>query len=289
MKKNCLDLIVVSLVTIIALALALFGAPLAPLRMIFGIALFLALPGYALSLALHALRPHGFVDRLLISLGLSLALCILGGMVLNLTPFGLRTSSWALLLSGVTLAACFIAYWLRRGQGVTVVLPRVIHGFSSLQALMLGLALVIMTGAVIFSSANASVGSGPGFTQLWILPEHAAGQTPAVQIGVTNMEVASTSYNVVMAVDGVEVDEWQLLNLKPKESWQTTASLANAEVGVANEVQVTLYRLDAPQTPYRHVLLWVSKAPATTTGATPAAGAVVAPPVMSTRKMQSTY
>jgi hypothetical protein len=55
--------------------------------------LVLVLPGYAVTAALFPNRSLGVPERLVFSLGLSVAIVVLGGLLLNVTPFGVRAEA----------------------------------------------------------------------------------------------------------------------------------------------------------------------------------------------------
>jgi Protein of unknown function (DUF1616) len=92
-------------------------------RYVFGSALVLFLPGYALIEALypkHTKGPQGeklaFINaelddltRFALSIGLSLALVPLTGLVLNYTPFGIRLLPVTISIAGLTLALLAVA------------------------------------------------------------------------------------------------------------------------------------------------------------------------------------
>jgi len=82
------------------------------LRYVFGGLFVLFLPGYSLIQALYPKRELDDLTRLVLSIGLSLALVPLAGLVLNYTPFGIRLLPVALSLAGLTLVLLFVA--LRR-------------------------------------------------------------------------------------------------------------------------------------------------------------------------------
>lgn len=79
------------------------------LRYVFGSVLVLFLPGYALIEALYPKRELDELTRFALSIGLSLALVPLTGLVLNYTPFGIRLLPVAISLAGVTLALLIVA------------------------------------------------------------------------------------------------------------------------------------------------------------------------------------
>jgi len=79
------------------------------LRYVFGSALILFLPGYSL---IEALYPKGELDNLIrfaLSIGLSLAIVPLTGLVLNYTPFGIRLLPVAFSIAGITIALLVLA------------------------------------------------------------------------------------------------------------------------------------------------------------------------------------
>jgi len=221
--------------------------------------LVLVLPGYALTSALFPRRTLGVAEHLVFSLSLSVVIVILGGLLLNWTPFGLRSSSLAVLLAGITLAASAVALVRRRGQSLPAPgwLRMENAGFTLRQGLLLGLAALIVCGAVAVSIIGAERQSYPGFTQLWILPAGGANAENAVRLGVSNMESTAMEYRLAVSVDGKVVKEWPSIDLVPNEKWEATLVLPpTASAGVAR-VEADLYRTDAPTAIYRHVVLWI--------------------------------
>jgi hypothetical protein len=79
------------------------------LRYAFGGLLILFLPGYALIELLYSKKELDELTRFALSIGLSLALVPLVGLVLNYTPFGIRLLPVAFSLSGLTLVFLVLA------------------------------------------------------------------------------------------------------------------------------------------------------------------------------------
>jgi len=79
------------------------------LRYVFGSALVLFLPGYALIEALYPKRELDELTRFALSIGLSLALVPLTGLVLNYTPFGIRLLPVAISLAALTTVLLCLA------------------------------------------------------------------------------------------------------------------------------------------------------------------------------------
>src|SRR5438876_5147113 len=176
MNHRSADIFAVVAITLVAAVLALLVPPDIVLIRIVTLPLVLVLPGYALTSALLPAHSLGAAERLVFSLGLSLIIVILGGLALNWTPFGLNTGSWAVLLGGITLIASAVALVRRRGQNISAsAWLRVVDvGLNFRQGLLLGLAAIVVCGAVAVSYLGAARQPFPGFTQLWILPADGA-------------------------------------------------------------------------------------------------------------------
>ncbi len=95
--------------------IATVGLPLGPLRALAGAIAILGGPGYALLIAVQP-RRMPFVNRLIISFPLSLAVVVLCGLVLNYSPIGIHESSLAAFVCLVTLALLGTAAVRGRGQ-----------------------------------------------------------------------------------------------------------------------------------------------------------------------------
>ena len=89
------------------------AGPFLYLRYVFGGLLILFLPGYALIQTLYAKRAElDGLTRIALSIGLSLALVPLDGLVLNYTPFGIRLIPVAISIS--VLTAIFLVLALHK-------------------------------------------------------------------------------------------------------------------------------------------------------------------------------
>src|SRR5258708_13001180 len=256
MNHRSTDIFEVVAITLVAAVLALLVQPDIALIRILTLPLVLVLQGYALTAALLPNRSLGVAERLMFSLGISLAVVILGGLALNWTPFGLRASSWAVLLAGIKPAASVVALVRRRGQSISA--PGWLRvgnvGLTLRQGLLLGLAAAIVCGAVAVSIIGAERQPYAGFTQLWILPARGANAEKAVSLGVSNMESAAMEYRLAVTMDGKVVKEWPSIDLNPNEKWEATLVLTpTGSAGIAG-VEADLYRVEAPTPIYPPVV-----------------------------------
>lgn len=259
MKHKSVDLLLVVGITLVAVVAFIVPSGNIPGHILMMV-LVLVLPGYASISAIVAKQTLGVSETLVFSLGLSLVITILVGLILHLTPFGLQSDSWIVLLCGITFAASAIAFIRRRGQTAPAIrrLSMGSIGLSLRQVLLLTLALVVLSGAVVISIVGAIRQPFPGFTQLWILPAGGTSPKNAVRLGINNMESTPTDYRLDVSVNGKVVKSWPSISLGLQEKWETTLVLPQVKPANSVEVEALLYRIDASTKLYRHVVLWLS-------------------------------
>ncbi len=222
-------------------------------RAIVAALLVLVLPGYALVAAVFPQRTLADAERLLFSLGLSLAVAILGGLVLDALPAGLQPGWWLALLLATTLSAGAVALLRRRGASLPD-LSSVGQSRARLpasQALLLAAAGLLAATAVVVAARGATEQPFAGVTELWMLPLGSVDQ-PAVVLGVRSVESSPTRYRLVLSVAGQVANEWTSIELAPGQTWETTSGLPTA---AAANVVALLYRVDDAATIYRRVAL----------------------------------
>src|SRR5437588_10406582 len=102
MRLKNLDLIAAVFIAALNVLWAVLPSRPPVIGIILALPLVLVLPGYTLTEALFRKRPLDAPNRLLFSLGLSLAIDIFCGFILNLLPTGLQAISWAVFLALLT-------------------------------------------------------------------------------------------------------------------------------------------------------------------------------------------
>lgn len=247
-----------ALATLGALGLALLAlladVPLA--RAAAALAMVLALPGYALSLALFAPGALRKDEQAVIGVGMSLAATVCGGLVLNGLAV-LRQELWLAWLAGVTLLGCGAALWRWRAA------PAPLAGGPSGPRHTLGLgqwpwllAAACVACAALWVSRTPPPSAGfQGYTALWVTPE--AGGGDGLALGLRSSEFAPTRYRLQITQGGAVLQQWDDIALQPGQTWQ--AELPLAELRGAEPVRATLYRADAPAVAYREGIWWPIK------------------------------
>jgi uncharacterized membrane protein len=253
-------------------------------RLLLGLPFVLYIPGYLLQGLFFPLRDDlDKIERIGLSLGLSVALIALLALLLNALPWGL--SSMAILIgqSGLTLLliiVTLIVRWFQPADQVYIpeVNPHLNRWWSSLgisernmMAVMVGvLFLTLLAAAWIFLLPSPS----SYMTEFYMLgsegyaenfPRQAnMGQSISVSLGVTNRERTSMQYRLeVWQVDPLDGTHRQLVagvspfTLSVGESHQWDQSWQPAWSGQDQQFEFLLYTADDPD-PYRQLLLWMN-------------------------------
>ena len=257
MARRSFDLLLVSLVSAYAMILTLASVDVGVLRAAAGIPLVLFAPGYAIVAAVfpepapdrHGRRGAqlgGRAERLALSVGLSMAVAALIGLALNLTPWGLRSSSWAVVLTMVTVAACAVAAWRR--QGYPVATSRRVS-VPPLQTVLLlsAAAIVVVAGTVAWWGAEHE--RFRPYTQFWIVPAGTSG----FDLGIRNFESGSRSYIVRVRTAPGSVHQLPVVRLPRGARWGAHGAVSPRLAEVT--VLANLYLASRPAHVYRHVRL----------------------------------
>ena len=269
-----LDLALLSLVVLV-LVLVIVLWPSTALRIVLGIPALLFCPGYALISALYP-RRIGIdgIEKLVFSIGISVAIVPLIGLILNYTPPGITLTTVLSSTASFTLIMSVVA-WIRRrrlptterfGIGFRFRIP--IWGGSALDKALTVLVALSLIGAVAvagYTMAKPKVDEH--FTEFYILgaqgmaayypSEVMVGDTVGVLVGISNQEHETVSYRLVSMLDGVEIGTRGPIVLEHEGRWEQSVSFTTTRVGDDQKLELLLYR-DADVEPYLEPLrLWI--------------------------------
>jgi len=254
MGRSQADVAATALAAALACVAAAADAPVAVMTVL-GIALFAA-PGYLVGQLLLSSRITG-LERMVVITGLALAVPVLGGLLLYAAGVPLHRPGWLGLLAGVTLAGDAALLLRRRASGSGRMAPslwRPAWRVPRWHAAAFAAAILVAACAVAVARIGATIQPQPGYTQLWLSPQHQGEHT--VRLGVTNDQGGTTSYRLVLRRNGHVSATWNI-TLADGGTWQRSAPVAGSGTLTAD-----LYRLPDLSHPYRYV----------STGSTTAAG-----------------
>lgn len=236
---------------------------------VLGLLVVLVLPGYALTSVLFTRQQLGWAERALLVVSSSLVTTILGSLVLHQSGWGLQQNTWLAICVIVTLVGGLGA-WLLRRRDSSVNTPSIQLGFSISQMGLLGLAVLLIGFAFTTARSAAPATSYQSYTMLWMTPQP-ANALNRIQVGVSSKEFAATQFKLELKVNDQLAQAWPLLELTPNQQWlasfelpvaqpvrddSTDGSVAPVVSGAVHRVEAILYRIDQPEQPYRHVVLY---------------------------------
>ncbi len=245
---------------------------------LFAILLVLFVPGYVLVAALFpGNKEIDWIERIALSLGLSIAIVPLLGLALNYTPFGIRFAPIVSTTALFTVLVGAAAYWrrtrlpLQDRLSATLEVQRLAWREYRLmdKALTIGLTASIVVAGSVLAYVVVTPRPGERFTEFYILgPGGNASGYPTklnvsepgtVILGVVNHEAATVNYTVRVDLVGVDLVynatgrynetvernrtalAWFNVTLGDGENWTESYTFAIAAVGLW-KVQFLLFR-----------------------------------------------
>jgi len=267
------DLLALLAATAVLLATILL-LPGSPLRIVLGLPFVLFFPGYALIAALYPRKQDlDGIERLALSLGLSLAVVPLIGLVLNYTPWGIRLTPIVVSLT-LFIAACALAAARQRGRlspaerfpaDVRPVIAALrAWPWGAIAASAAVMALVLFLGFHFGVLGGSKVGEP--FTEFYVLgpggkaegyPKRVfVGQPAQVILGVVNREGREARYAISIRAGGDTLQRLGPILLRDGQTWEAPVTFALRRAGKRVKVEFLLQK-DADPAPYRSLHLWV--------------------------------
>jgi hypothetical protein len=237
------DLLIVTLY-LFAAAATVFG-PVPVVRAVAVIPLVLLIPGYTLVGVLFPALVVPTVERLLLSIALSVGITIVLGLFLAFTGIGLTPLSWLIGLLAISLVGLIVAAWRRVRYGIAGPAIR-IATMPRMGALAVLVSALVIGNVVLGSRIVAGDQQGHPPLQLWMIPIEPA----SAQLGI-HADDSGGQYRVVISVAGDVFGEYDPV-LDPQETWQTMVQFP-AEVR-AQPIVARLYEAGS-ETEARFVVL----------------------------------
>jgi len=225
------DLIAAAIITLLLILMIAF-IPDNPVRTVLGLIFILALPGYVATAALFPNRESiDAIERVALSIGLSIAIVPLAGLALNYTPFGIRLEPILATLSGFVLIASVVA-WRRRASlpederfAVDIKIDLSMKGMPMVdRVLTVGIVITLAATLILLAYVVAVPRNGESFTQLALLGPNlkaegyphnlTLNQSASVFVSVGSFETANRNYSLVILlqpqnVTGANLTHWR--------------------------------------------------------------------------------
>jgi uncharacterized membrane protein len=267
------DIISIWLATI-ALLVAVLLAPNNPARVVLGLPFVLFFPGYVLIAALYPRRGDlDGVERLALSLGLSLAVVPLIGLVLNYTPWGIRLTPILVSLALFIVVCSAVAARQRmrhsaRERFAADIRP-LLQAARNLPWVSVAVAAGVI-GVLLFAGFRFGVlgGSrvGETFTEFYVLgpggkaegyPRRAiVGEPSQVIVGVINHEGHTARYRIQVQAGADRLASEGPFALPDGERREDRVAILLRRPAKQVKVEFALF-MEGAEGPYRSLHLWV--------------------------------
>lgn len=248
----------------VLLVIIIVALPSNPLRVVLGLPYILLFPGYTLVVALFPRKDDlGGVERLALSLGLSIAAIPLIGLILNYTPWGIGLYPILVAVLVFIVVASVIASYRRHllpeDERFSLRFNVNLQEWTALRGWdrALGVVLIVLTMGAIGTVAYAAAvpGTGEEFTEFYILgpggmaegyPERLTlGEEGRVILGIVNNEHENDlEYRVEILIDGEINETVGPLELDHEQQWEEEVSFTPATAGEGQRVEFLLYQQD---------------------------------------------
>jgi uncharacterized membrane protein len=249
---------------------------------------FLLGTGYLVGAAIFPFHQLEGMERFLLSLGLSLIVLVLTGLLLHFSPSGLRAESWAGILFFIAAVAAGIAYFRRSmphhtqrlrihsgyrnpdnsGRDVDTMaastshLEGVDHRHTSMTnnrlanvmlvvALSLSVLIVGLSAGMTFLPAPQT--TFQGYSMLWMLPVPPT-EYAQVELGLLSVEFRPQTYQIDLYLGDQLVQQWENIQLAPQEQWTRRLDLNEYGSG-ERQLEARLYLANQTDRVYRLVRL----------------------------------
>jgi uncharacterized membrane protein len=245
---------------------------------ILGLPFLLLFPGYVLTTAISP-RKTGMtgIFRLTLSIGLSIAIVILIGFVLNYTSLGITLGS-VLYTTFIFIVIISAVGWFRLGKlataerldlGFTFSLPRFGTGIDRFLYIFLILAVLSAAGAIAYTIVKPK--PGQNFTEFYLLGPKGqalgytqflrAGETGKVTVGIVNHEHEVVTYRIEVAIDGIKSNEVDSIKLTQGTKWENNVTFMPLTPGTNEKVEFSLFKDNATTPLFDPLRLWINVSP----------------------------
>ncbi|NJD78821.1 MAG: DUF1616 domain-containing protein [Candidatus Methanoperedens sp.] len=271
--------IIVFLVILTFISVVFYPLNATPVRTILGVLMVLFIPGYALIAALFPKKGDiDGIERFALSLGLSIAIVPLIGLVLNFTPFGIRPLPVLVSLSLFTLVMCLAAYFRRmelpENERFTVHFSE-LHsstkgimdtksGKDKVLTIILILSIIVSIFMLIYVIATPK--QGEKFTEFYILGDNGkaegypslmeAGKDSSVIVGIVNHEYIPVNYTLEISLNNDSLST-RRIQLMYNSTWEERVVFTPRERGDDMMLQFLLFKEGNFTEPYRDLQLQV--------------------------------
>ncbi len=257
MRSKYFDLLFIIALTIVNIVWSLLRIQVPFIGIILAFPLVFFVPGYTLAKIMLYNKSSDKTHFLILSIGLSIALSIVNGFVLNLFSFGLQATSWTVSLGLISSFFALISVYLGQRSSIQIHLTPLKSGIS--RYFLVGIAVTLVVFSFWYSTITIAQEPQQGFTQFWMLPaKQQSSQSCNISVGVRNFEATTTTYRIEMSINGTQAKSWTSVVLAPQQEWDQAIPV-DTTASNTMYLEAQLYRADKPNSMYREVHMTLNK------------------------------
>lgn len=254
-------LIILNLLDVIFILVVIFF-PSNVLRIILVIPFLLFFPGFSILAAIFARKGEiGSTIRVVLSIGLSVVIVALTGLIFNYTVWGIRLEPILYSIASLVLLASIFA-WLRQrrlieNERLDIQLNLTRLGWAKQikdRVITIILMFAILGGLCALIYTVAIPKEGETFTEFFILGKQGeAGDYPdklkvgdegRVNLVIINHEKMDVSYSIEVVIDGNTTDSLGPVVLVDEQKWESEVGFLARTLGDEQKVEFVLYKND---------------------------------------------
>ena len=266
-------LLLLNLLTIVLIVVITFF-PSRVLQIVLGTPFVLFFPGYVLMTALFPKREGvSGIERVALNFGMSLAVVVLIGLILNYTPLGITLEtilySTASFLFITSIAACVRLTRVPVEERFSLEFQMTMLGWGKSawdKALSVVLALTILGALGTVGYVLVEPKMGTAFSELYILGlegeaihhplELVIGEKTSLTVGIVNQERETVSYRVEVRIGGEKNSEVGPIMLEHGQRWEGEVSFVPQVPGENQKVEFLLYKIGEAEPRFQPIYLW---------------------------------
>ncbi len=268
------DLLLINVLSAV-LILTIVFLPFSSLRIAIGLPFVLLFPGYTLICALFpGKKDLDGIERLALSIGLSLTVVSLIGLALNYTPFGIRLHPIVVSLFIFTLLMSILSSYRRDKLPsesrfipyISMKIPnwRMLSMSNKLMSVSLISCIVVAGGLTVYVASMPRVRER--FTEFYLLGSGeklenypttlTLGEKGTIILGIVNHEYEKITYRVVIKLDNETIGTIDNITLNHEMLWQKKHTFIPEKIGEKMKLEFLLFK-DEKDSPHRSLHLWI--------------------------------
>ncbi|MEO1286606.1 MAG: DUF1616 domain-containing protein [Chloroflexota bacterium] len=247
MTNRRLDQILIFIYTLIAAGFSLTSLSSSPLTPVIVVPYLFLIPGLSVVNNLFYDQDLPFYERFTYGMGVSVAIVVLGGLLLHAFGLGFRAPAWMLLTCVIVFINLFLTN-IRRSKNIIREQYRM-PNISIAQMSIYLLTVVIVILGLWFSYIGDTY-QRVTYSEIWV--EIDEDNVNEIVVNVGNHELQTMDYIVQVRVNRTPIITQEINGLGNNEIWETTFQLPESSI-FGEILRVDLYRQDNPDEIYREV------------------------------------